>query len=40
MTKASEQPKDRLCRACFDGDYPVPGATEKLALENALAAER
>ncbi|MDQ3842214.1 MAG: amidophosphoribosyltransferase, partial [Actinomycetota bacterium] len=39
MTKATEQPKDRLCRACFDGDYPVPGATEKLVLENAVAGE-
>ena len=39
MTKATEQPKDRLCRACFDGDYPVPGATEKLVLENVVAGE-
>jgi amidophosphoribosyltransferase len=36
MTEATEQPKDRLCRACFDGDYPVPGATAKFALEDAL----
>ena len=21
---ASEQPKSRLCRACFDGEYPIP----------------
>jgi amidophosphoribosyltransferase len=21
---ASEQPKNRLCRACFDGEYPIP----------------
>ena len=20
----TEQPKTRLCRACFDGDYPIP----------------
>jgi amidophosphoribosyltransferase len=39
MTKATEQPKDRLCRACFDGNYPVPGATEKLVLENVVAGE-
>jgi amidophosphoribosyltransferase len=36
MTKATEQPKNRLCRACFDGDYPIPGVTEKFALENAV----
>jgi amidophosphoribosyltransferase len=40
MTQATEQPKSRLCRACFDGDYPVPGATAKFALENAVAGER
>ncbi len=34
MTNATEQ-KGRLCRACFDGDYPIPGATQKFALENA-----
>jgi amidophosphoribosyltransferase len=36
MTRATEQPKSRLCRACFDGDYPIPGATAKFALENAF----
>jgi amidophosphoribosyltransferase len=40
MTEATEQPKSRLCRACFDGDYPVPGATAKFALENVVAGER
>ena len=39
MTRATEQRKGRLCRACFDGDYPMPGATDKFALENAVAGE-
>jgi amidophosphoribosyltransferase len=24
LVSASEQPRSRLCRACFDGDYPIP----------------
>jgi amidophosphoribosyltransferase len=24
LVAASEQPKSRLCSACFDGDYPIP----------------
>jgi amidophosphoribosyltransferase len=40
MTKATEQPKSSLCRACFDGEYPIPGAAAKFALENAVAGER
>jgi amidophosphoribosyltransferase len=24
LIAASEQPKNRLCRACFDGQYPIP----------------
>ncbi|SHK42311.1 amidophosphoribosyltransferase [Pseudonocardia thermophila] len=24
MVAASEQPRSRLCAACFDGDYPIP----------------
>jgi amidophosphoribosyltransferase len=24
MIAATEQPKTRLCRACFDGEYPIP----------------
>ena len=34
MVKATEQPKDRLCRACFDGDYPTSGTAGKFVLEN------
>ncbi len=34
MISATEQPKDRLCRACFDGDYPTTGTASKFALEN------
>ena len=33
MVAATGQPKGRLCRACFDGDYPIPGTSEKFALE-------
>ncbi len=40
MVGATEQSKSRLCRACFDGDYPIPGATEKFALEKAVVGER
>jgi amidophosphoribosyltransferase len=39
MTKATEQEKGQLCRACFDGNYPIPGTTEKFALENAVVGE-
>src|ERR687886_1333351 len=38
MTKATEQPKGRLCRACFDGDYPITGTAAKFALENVVPA--
>jgi amidophosphoribosyltransferase len=34
MVAATGQPRGRLCRACFDGDYPIPGSSEKFALEN------
>ncbi|QIN80738.1 amidophosphoribosyltransferase [Rubrobacter marinus] len=33
MTRATEQPRGSLCRACFDGDYPITGTASKLALE-------
>jgi amidophosphoribosyltransferase len=38
MTKATERSKSRLCRACFDGDYPIPGTAAKFALENVVPA--
>ena len=34
MVKATEQPKSSLCRACFDGEYPTQGTSDKFALEN------
>src|ERR687886_243241 len=34
MISATQQRKDRLCRACFDGDYPITGTSNKFALEN------
>jgi amidophosphoribosyltransferase len=37
MTRATEQEGNRLCRACFDGDYPIPGVAAKSALEKAVA---
>jgi amidophosphoribosyltransferase len=33
MVAATQQRKDRLCRACFDGDYPTTGTASKFALE-------
>ncbi len=35
LIAASEQPKTRLCRACFDGDYPIelPSMVGKHVLE-------
>jgi amidophosphoribosyltransferase len=38
LIAASRIPKDRLCRACFDGDYPIPvdeGSRGKHLLEVA-----
>ena len=34
MIAATQQRKDRLCRACFDGDYPTTGTSSKFALED------
>jgi amidophosphoribosyltransferase len=36
LVAATEAPKDSFCRACFDGQYPIPvgeGAPSKFALE-------
>ncbi|CAN5238296.1 amidophosphoribosyltransferase [soil metagenome] len=33
---ASEQPRNRLCRACFDGDYPIPIPDAQLAGKHVL----
>jgi amidophosphoribosyltransferase len=42
LIAASEQPKTRLCRACFDGEYPMelpdPELLGKQLLETELAA--
>ena len=38
MTKATKQPKSSLCRACFDGEYPIPGTAAKFALEGVIPA--
>jgi len=40
LTEATTVPADRLCRACFDGDYPIPVADNergKHVLEGAGA---
>jgi amidophosphoribosyltransferase len=36
LIASSEQPKTRLCRACFDGEYPIelPEVVGKHVLEN------
>jgi amidophosphoribosyltransferase len=34
MVRATGQPRENLCRACFDGEYPTTGVSEKFALEN------
>jgi amidophosphoribosyltransferase len=35
VVAASDQPKSRLCRACFDGEYPIalPDVVGKHVLE-------
>jgi amidophosphoribosyltransferase len=43
MIDATSQPEDKLCRACFTGDYPIPLPDEKLLgkhlLESSLTSE-
>ncbi|MGW0248133.1 amidophosphoribosyltransferase [Nocardia goodfellowii] len=36
MIAATEQPRSRLCAACFDGDYPIPLPTEAAIGKNVL----
>src|SRR3546814_12881559 len=33
LTSASAQPADRLCRACFDGDYPIRSEERSVGKE-------
>src|SRR5699024_5740254 len=41
MIAASEQPRSRLCTACFTGDYPtaIPTRAGKLVLEDRDVAD-
>ncbi|MFC6091365.1 amidophosphoribosyltransferase [Saccharothrix sp. BKS2] len=36
LVAASEQPKTRLCTACFDGDYPIPLPEDALIGKHLL----
>jgi amidophosphoribosyltransferase len=36
LVAASEQPKTRLCRACFDGEYPIPLPDEDVIGKHVL----
>jgi amidophosphoribosyltransferase len=36
LVAATEQPKSRLCRACFDGDYPIPLPAPELVGKHVL----
>ena len=36
LTAASRQPADKLCRACFDGSYPIPIPKRDLAGKHVL----
>jgi len=36
LISASEQPRTRLCSACFDGDYPIPLPQEALLGKHLL----
>ena len=36
LVAASEQPRSRLCMACFDGDYPIPLPDEALIGKHLL----
>jgi amidophosphoribosyltransferase len=39
MVDATNVPKTNLCRACFDGEYPVPLPTGSLGGKNLLEPE-
>ncbi len=39
MVEATDQPKDRLCRACFDGEYPMELPDPQLLGKHLLEAE-
>jgi amidophosphoribosyltransferase len=36
LIAATEQPKTRLCRACFDGEYPIGLPTDNLIGKHVL----
>jgi amidophosphoribosyltransferase len=36
LTAASSQPAERLCRACFDGSYPIPIPKRDLVGKHVL----
>jgi amidophosphoribosyltransferase len=36
LITATEQPKTRLCRACFDGEYPIPLPADDLIGKHVL----
>src|SRR5262249_44634970 len=36
LVAASEQPPNRLCRACFDGQYPIPLPAPELVGKHVL----
>jgi amidophosphoribosyltransferase len=36
LVAATEQPKTRLCRACFDGEYPIPLPADGLIGKHVL----
>ncbi|HEY2174757.1 MAG TPA: amidophosphoribosyltransferase [Mycobacteriales bacterium] len=36
LIAATEQPKDRLCRACFDGEYPIPLPSDEMMGKHVL----
>jgi len=36
LIAASEQPRKRLCRACFDGEYPIPLPASGLVGKHVL----